>query len=43
MKDAFELNTLTKGTINLFKTGNDNTTALNLFEKYSKCIPKLTN
>jgi len=39
MKDAFELNTLTKGAVDLFKTGQDKITALNLFDKYSKCIP----
>ena len=32
MKDAKELNTLTKGHIDLFKTGNDKTTAMNLFD-----------
>ena len=39
IKDAFELNTLTKGAIDLFKTGQDKITALNLFDKYSKYIP----
>lgn len=40
VKDAKELNTLTKGVIDLFKTGNNKTTALNLFDKYTKHIPK---
>ena len=40
MKDSKELNTLTKGHIDLFKTGNDKTTAMNLFDKYTKYIPK---
>ena len=39
MKDAHELNTLTNGIIDLFKTGNDKTTALNLFDRYTKSIP----
>ena len=39
IKDAKELNTLTKGAIDLFKTGQDKITALNLFDKYSKFIP----
>ena len=40
MKDAKDLNNLTKGHIDLFKTGNDKTTAMNLFDKYTKYIPK---
>ena len=39
IKDAHELNTLTNGVIDLFKTGNDKTTALNLFDRYTKSIP----
>ena len=39
IKDAIELNTLTKGHIDLYKTGNDKNTALNLFDKYTKYIP----
>ena len=39
IKDAKELNTLTKGHVDLFKTGNDKCTALNLFDKYTKYIP----
>ena len=36
--DANELKTATKGIVNLYKTGEIRTTALNLFDKFSKTI-----
>ena len=39
VKDAKQLNNLSSGAIDLFKTGSNKLTALNLFDKYSKYIP----
>ena len=39
VKDAKQLNNLSCGAIDLFKTGSNKLTALNLFDKYSKYIP----